>query len=427
MGKKLVLRDQFNVIRSHVDEPEITVITGPRQVGKTTLIRQIMEDIGRGKTAPANLNYFNLDVSQDHRLFLRQENVVSFIKNRIPKEGKLYLFIDEIQRIPNPGIFLKGIYDLSLPVKLVVTGSSSLEIRSKITEPLTGRKRLFTMYPLSLKEYVSYSDTNLYELAVKGDTYAQESMVQHLEDFLLYGGYPKLLFESSGSERIIPLEEIYTSYLDKDVVGLLRVRDPYVFTKFVQILSEEIGSPLNIKGMSEELHIKDDTIRKYITSLEQTFIVRRVPPFFSSTRTEIRKMPKVYFFDNGIRNYAKDGKDMSANSYRNRKDAGFLLENFIFSELVKAEMDDIRYWRTKDGAEVDFIVHKKGMDVPIEIKTTFLHKPEVSRSFYSHLATYTPKHAVIVSFSHYDTVMVHGTEVHYLQPYQLIQFLSQLA
>ncbi|MCX6794065.1 MAG: AAA family ATPase, partial [Candidatus Gottesmanbacteria bacterium] len=96
MGKKLVLRDQFNLIRSHVDEPEITVITGPRQVGKTTLIRQIMEDIGNGKTTPSSLNYFNLDVSQDHRLFLRQENVVSFIKNRIPKEGKLYLFIDEI-------------------------------------------------------------------------------------------------------------------------------------------------------------------------------------------------------------------------------------------------------------------------------------------------------------------------------------------
>jgi len=426
MGKKLVLRDQFSQIRSHVNESEITVITGPRQVGKTTLIRQIMEDIGGGKTPPANINYFNLDVSQDHQLFLRQENVVSFIKNRIPKKGKLYVFIDEIQRIPNPGIFLKGIYDLSLPVKMVVTGSSSLEIRSKIAESLTGRKRLFTMYPLSLKEYVSYFDANLYALAVKGDAHAQASMSHYVDDFLLYGGYPKVLFESGGSERILPLEEIFTSYIDKDIVGLLRVRDPYVFTKFVQILSEETGNPVNIKGMSEELHIKDDTIRKYITSLEQTFIIRRVPPFFGSTRTEIRKMPKVYFFDNGIRNYAKDGKDMSENAYRNRKDAGFLLENFIFSELVKAGMDDIRYWRTKYGAEVDFIVHKKGMDIPIEIKATSSHKPDVSRGFYSHLTTYTPKYAVIVSFSKHDTVKVHGTEVHYLQPYQLIQFLIQL-
>ncbi len=427
MDKKLVSREEFTAIRAHIDEPEITIITGPRQGGKTTIIRQIMEDLGNvNHISPSLLQYFNLDVSQDHRLFSHQEDVVQFIKNRIPEKGKLYLFIDEIQRIQNPGVFLKGIYDLSLPVKLVVTGSSSLEIRSKISESLTGRKRLFTLYPLSVREYVSYFDETIYDLALDGDTFAQESMKHHLEDFLIYGGYPKVLFGSSGDQRILYLEEIYTSYVDKDVVGLLHVRDAYMFTKFVQILSEEIGNPFNVKGTSEELHVKDETIRRYLTSLEQTFIICRVPPFFRSTRTEIRKMPKVYFIDNGLRNYAKDGKDLGIRSFGDRTDAGFLLENFIFSELMKAGMDDIRYWRTKDGAEIDFIIHKKGMDIPIEVKTTSYQKPELSRSFYSHLQIYAPQHAVLVSFSHFDSLKVHGTEVHFLQPYQLVRFLSEV-
>lgn len=427
MDKKIVLRDKFKTIRAHIEEPEITIITGPRQVGKTTIIRQIMEDLGKiNHISASQLQYFNLDVSRDHRLFSHQEDVVQFIKNRMPEQGKLYLFIDEIQRIPNPGIFLKGIYDLSLPLKLVVTGSSSLEIRSKISESLTGRKRLFTLYPLSLKEYVSYFDEAIYDLAVDGDRFAQESMKHYLEDFLIYGGYPKVLVGSAGDSRILHLEEIYTSYVDKDVVGLLHVRDAYVFTKFVQILSEEIGNPFNVKGTSEELHMKDETIRRYLSSLEQTFILRRVPPFFRSTRTEIRKMPKVYFIDNGLRNYAKDGKDLGIRSFAERTDSGFLLENFIFSELIKVGMEDIRYWRTKDGAEMDFIVHKKGMDIPIEVKITSYQKPELSRSFYSYIQTYAPQHAVLVSSSHFDSLNVHGTEVHFLQPYQIVRFLSEV-
>lgn len=427
MYKKLVIRDQFEAIRSHLNEDEVTVITGPRQVGKTTLVKQLMDDLQACSHVPlSQMHYVNFDVATDFRVFSDQTQVISFIKLRQTNTGVFYLFLDEIQRIDNPGVFIKGIYDLHMPVKLVVTGSSSLEIRSKINEPLTGRKRIFKMYPLSFKEYVSWFDERAYEYAVAGDKYARNQMEAFLDGFMRFGGYPKVALGKTSEEKILALEEIFTSYIDKDVVGLLNVRQADVFMNFVRILAEETGSLFNSRNTGSEIHLSYATICRYIQALIQTFIIGRVTPKFSSKRTEIRKMPKLYFIDTGIRNFAVAGKDMISVLSADRGDKGVLMENFVYQELIKAGFDDVHFWRTKDGSEVDFIVRTKGTDIPIEVKSGRLTKPSLSRSFQSYIKMYKPQKAILVSPDHFSSVKFSDTEVHFLLPYEIIKCITDM-
>lgn len=427
MYNKLVVRDQFEAIRSHLDKDEVTVIMGPRQVGKTTIVKQLMEDLQTSSQIPlSQMQYVNYDVTTDFTVFSDQEQVISFLKLRQPKDGMFYLFLDEIQRIDNPGLFIKGIYDLHMPVKLVVTGSSSLEIRSKINEPLTGRKRVFIIYPLSLKEYVSWFDVHAYEYALSGDVYARSRMETFLADHMRFGGYPKVALGQTSEEKIITLEEIYTSYIDKDVVGLLNVKNSDVFMNFVRMLAGEIGNLFNSKNTSSEIHLANATINRYMQALVQTFIIGRLTPRFTSTRAEIRKMPKQYFIDTGIRNFAVAGKDMDHVILQERNDKGAIMENFVYEELIKAGFDDIHFWRTKDGSEVDFIVRKNGMDIPIEVKSGKLDKQTLSRSFQSYIKSYKPKNAVLISLTHFPSLKLSdSTNVHYLLPYELITFLMK--
>lgn len=425
MDKKIVLRDIFPSISSHLEHEEITVITGPRQVGKTTLVRQLMDHLSHNIGVSVDLlHYFNLDIASDQKLFIHQEDTIQFIKNRIPRSGKLYLFIDEVQRLVNPGIFLKGIYDLYLPVKLVVTGSSSLEIRAKTAEPLTGRKRLFFLHPLSFREYMSFWNASLYKLALQGDLFAQEKIKTYLEQYLLYGGYPKVALESVISERLALLHEIYTGYMDKDIIGFFRVKDNYAFMRCVELFAFEIGNLINMKTTSEEIHIKRETLVRYLIALEQTFTVARIRPYAQAIRTEIRKMPKLYFLDTGLRNLTLGEDTVGLSTYQQRNDKGRLLENFVYDEMVKCGTTDINFWRTKDGAEVDFVVRRGGNTIPIEVKSTTFTKQEIPRGLSSFIKLYKPKTAIIISFSHLPPISLHTTTIHYLLPYELPDFFD---
>lgn len=425
MDKKLVQRTIFPEILAHLGKSEITVIVGPRQTGKTTLVNQLKEKLlSDQKISTEQIFYFNLDVVSDRRIFITQEDFIRFVNNHTFKDRLIYIFVDEAQRIHEAGLFFKGVYDLNLPVKLVLTGSSSLEIKSKIAEPLTGRKKLFTLLPFDFEEYLNFYNPNLISFLSSEDSYSVSKIMEVLYRFMIHGGYPKVSLTTNGVEQEGYLEEIFTSYLEKDVVSLAKIKDQYAFSKFVKIIAQEMGNLFNADKTSQELGIKTETVKRYLDILEKTFVVKRIAPYFKSARAEIRKMPKIYYVDSGLRNYTLEGRGFSEPNFLSRNDKGALLEDFVFCELIKKGINDLNFWRTKDGAEVDFIVPVAGDIIPVEVKAVNLSDGELTRSFVSFVEKYQPKIAVIVNLNTQMVRKLGPTEVHYILPYQIASFLS---
>ena len=426
MGKNIVSRQVFPRLVTHLEAPEISVIVGPRQVGKTVLLQQLKTHIVAKMASAQDVYYFNLDIVTDRSIFHHQSDLIDFIRRRTGTNHKTYLLVDEAQRVTNPGLFFKGIYDLELPVKLILTGSSALEIRSQMTEPLTGRKQVFQLFPLSFAEYLEAVEKDLLPYLTQPDMISREKLLRHLDQFQLFGGYPKVVTTDNLEQKSLYLEEIFTSYVEKDVVGFLRIKDAYVFSKFVKVVAQEVGNLFNIEKASQELAIKHQTLKHYLDILEGTFVAERVPPYFHAARAEIRKMSKFYFLDPGIRNFARDGRDFFAKNPKEREDRGSLLENFVFSELKKMELPRVCFWRTKDQAEVDFVLEKKGNLVPVEVKATALTTSAISRSFTSFITRYQPKLGVVVNLALQAEKSVLGTEIHYLLPFELPEFINSL-
>ena len=419
--KNLVQRGIFPKIATHQDAKEITLIIGPRQVGKTTLLSQLKDHLLKQGYSENRILSFSLDLITDRMLFESQTELIRFLKERTGKE-KLFVFVDEAQRVQNAGIFFKGIYDLDLPVKFVLTGSSALEIKSKIHEPLTGRKRIFYLYPLTFQEYISAKEASLVKLIKNKESsaYTKERILEHLSRFLVWGGYPKIALEDNLEAKEQIVREIYSSYIERDIIGFLEIKNTTAFINLVAMLASQVGQLVNTQELSNILNVERKTVEKYIEILEKTFVIERISPFFRNIRKELTKMPKVYFLDAGFRNFAlKDLKD-----FEERHDRGAILENFLFSELRKRTDAPFHFWRTKEKAEVDFVLeHRFGQPIPIEVKATSMKSPEISRSFRSFLNTYQPKRAFVMNLGFKGLKKVESTEVEFILPYEISRIM----
>ncbi|MEK9165917.1 MAG: ATP-binding protein [Patescibacteria group bacterium] len=397
----LIKRDLMPKIIDHLPEKEMTVIIGPRQAGKTTLLEQIQDYlINQQKIDAGQLFYFNLDIARHFSLFDKQENIINFIKDRRQNNQTMYLLIDEVQRIKNEGIFLKGIYDLKLGVKFILTGSSSLEIKSKIQEALTGRKKIFKLLPLKFSEFASYLKPTTWQIICKTKTISEYDFVDWetlINDFAVFGGYPRVVSEQNINKKIELLEELYNSYLEKDIVNLLRVKNTISFNKLVSLLAAQTSRLLNVNELAQNTAVEIKTINHYLSILENTFIIKLIRPFFTNAKKELIKMPKIYFFDNGLRNFA-----LSRFEPLNQKaDKGEVFENLAASELLKIIKPPhaLYYWRSLQKAEVDFVVRKgNGELIPVEVKAEKMTKPAISRSYRSFLASYSPQKGLLVNY-----------------------------
>jgi predicted AAA+ superfamily ATPase len=415
---KYVERQIFSSVAEHLKRPEISIITGPRQTGKTTLLLQLKKNLIESGCPEKRIFFFNLDIIADLELFTSQQKFITFLKERVGKE-KLFVFVDEAQRVENAGIFFKGVYDLKLPVKLVLTGSSTLEIKSGIYEPLTGRKRIFELYPFSFFEQLSYHDPSSARLVSTGEvisSYTRKHVMEYLLSFANWGGYPRVALEPNVAEKKQILKEIFSSYIEKDIIGFLKIKNQHAFVKLVSLLASQIGQLVNIEEVSRTLRIERKTLERYLEFLEKTFVVKLIPPFFTNVRKELTKMNKIYFLDSGFRNFAlRYFADLEI-----RQDRGALLENFVFSEIYKQTDLKIHYWRTKEKAEVDFVIEDyKGTIMPIEVKATALKEPGMTRSFRSFIKKYKPPRAVLVNLSYSGKTRIDKTEVLFIQPYEL--------
>ncbi|GAB3166800.1 ATP-binding protein [Telluribacter humicola] len=351
----MIERALRTVLQKRWDSGKILIVLGPRQVGKTTLLEEMCRTGG-------DYLFFNGDDFDTQAILANMGEVR--LRQLIGSHHTV--FIDEAQRIPEVGLLLKLIHDRIKGVRVVVSGSSALELSSSVSEPLTGRKWEHYLYPISWNELVGHAGY----LAAR----------QQLEPRLVYGMYPEVI-NSLGDEEAV-LRQIASSYLYKDLLNYHGIRKPEMLSKLLVALALQVGSEVSYNELANLLRIDRNTVEQYIGLLEQAFVVFRLPPFSRNVRNEISSSRKVYFYDNGIRNAIIN----NFNPLALRNDTGALWENFLISERMKrneyAGAYGKRYfWRTHAQQEIDYLEEYGGGLHAYEFKWNPQAKARFSRTF----------------------------------------------
>ena len=325
-------------ISKHTFRGQVLIIQGPRQVGKTTLSLEVVKDL---KTK-GEVRIFNCD-DPDHRDILENRGLEALKKT--VGSAKI-VFIDEGQKLSTIGQTLKLLADyFKKSVQVIVTGSSTMNLLDKTQEALTGRKKVYTLYPISLEE-------------VAKNTRIEK---KKLETLLIFGSYPHVVTEHKKEDKIDILKELKTSYLYRDVFDFQGMKNADIFMNLVKALAHQIGNEVSYTELANLLKINRVTVERYIHVLEQSFIVFRLPVFTRNKRRELSKLKKIYFYDVGIRNAIIN----NFNPLDKRDDLGALWENFMVVERMKyREYHHIEanqyFWRTYDGSEVDLVEEREG-------------------------------------------------------------------
>ncbi|MEI7580158.1 MAG: ATP-binding protein [bacterium] len=414
----MIKRKILSQLQEHLLSDQMTIITGPRQVGKTYLMSELQKQLqDQGKKTI----WLNLDNEEDNQRFTSQGDLLAYIELQVGKD-KATVFIDEIQRKENAGLFLKGIFDMNTPYKFVVSGSGSLELKAKISESMAGRKQLFMVNPVSFEEFVNFKTNYQYEDRLLDFFNIEEGKTARLlTEYMVFGGYPRVILAETADLKQNQMQEIYRSYVDRDIHDLLHLEKTDAFNNLLKILASQIGSLVNLTELAGTIGIDVKTIKHYLYYLEQTFLINKVTPFFRNTRSEVTKAPIYYFVDIGLRNWLLGLFGLSEIPI---SISGHLFENLVFN-ILKSQTElsptQIHFWRTKDQAEVDFIL-EKGLEVtPIEVKYTKSSKLDIPRSMRSFISRYKPTNAYIVNNGNEESSeKVENTNIKLLPYYQLI-------
>ncbi|MFA5169279.1 MAG: ATP-binding protein [Candidatus Paceibacterota bacterium] len=338
-----IQRQMQKRIEDSLFKGKIVVIYGARQVGKTTIVKHFQEKY------PDSV-YLNCD-EPDVREALTDASSVE-IKSFIG--DKKLVFLDEAQRVKNIGLSLKLIVENFPEIQVVATGSSSFDLSNQISEPLTGRKYEFLIYPFSMQELsVGQSEADI---------------DRSIENRMIFGMYPEVATKS-GEEQKEALKSIAKSYLYKDVLQYQNIKNPDVLEKLLQALALQMGNEVSYGELAEAIRVDKKTVINYIDILEKAFIIFQLKPFSRNLRNELKKLRKIYFFDNGIRNALVN----NFNPISLRQDVGSLWENFMISERVKFNNNNnidnnIYFWRTHDKKEIDYIEDRGGKLYAFEFK-----------------------------------------------------------
>lgn len=424
-AKKYITREVFDSIINHLDKPEITILTGSRQVGKTVILEQLRDYLINKKGISSDfVFYYNLDLIQDWEIFQSQKEFIEFLKERSEK-NKIYVFIDEAQKVADAAKFFKGVYDSKLNIKLILTGSSSLEIKVKFKETLTGRKRIFQISPFTFLEFLKCKDEFIAKKLEKDERISkidQHRLIDFYKEYIIFGGYPRVVLSQGKAEKINILKEIYSGYVEKDAVGFLEIKNKTAFNRLIKLLAAQIGQLVNIEELAMNLGIDRQSVERYIFALEETFIIKKITPYYTNPRQEIVKAGKIYFLDLGIRNLALE----NFNDTKERADKGSVLENAVFVELFRSldfGMDRLYFWRTKQKAEVDFIIEKGLELLPIEVKFS-LKKENINVGLNNFIKKFTPQKAIVSNLSiNGSNIKKNGTEVNFLYPFKISTYL----
>lgn len=366
------MQEQNNIIKRTVIEDieeylytdDIIVLHGARQVGKTTIlyyIRNILEQEGKS-------TYF-IDLEDSRFVRILDEGVDEFIKH-LQEEGilrnkkRVYVFIDEIQYLASPSQFLKLTADHHKYLKLIISGSSSFAIKTKFKDSLAGRTVNFEIFNLSFKEFLAFSGYIFEE----GKQFTQKKIdeLRNLfKEYILYGGYPKIVLTPEVSKKEKYLQQIIDTYIKKDIRDLADIKDIDKFNKLLEALASQSGQQLNITELSNTTRIAKQTIEKYLFIMENTYIIKLIRPYSGNIRSELFKLPKIYMYDTGL-------MQMLWLKGLQKEIIGNVFETGIFSEIVKKyTQHSVYYWRTTDKKEIDFILRIKNKIIPVEVKLNF--------------------------------------------------------
>ena len=428
---ELIPRKRTSAIVAYLDTPEIILLVGARQVGKTSLLKIIRDHLLAEGIAGQRVYFLNLE---DPLALGYLEGGVRDFLGYLQAIGadlsqKNCVLIDEIQYLSDPTGFLKLIYDEYPQLKLIVSGSSTLEIRQKFRDSLAGRKVIFELYPLDFEEFLIfkgedqlaelYRECGLRRLATRKDSdvaalparFRDRDFYPYYQEFVLSGGYPRLALESNPERKLVYLTDIYNSYIRKDIKDLMRIDHPLAFNNLIRLLAIQSGQMVNLAEIGIALKIARPTLERYLFLLENTFVVHLLPPFFSNRRKEVTKMRKAFFLDTGMRNLLLKRFDF----LEGRQDAGALIENAVFSNLYKNReiLEELHFWRTQSQNEVDFVMWTS-KTIPVEVKFRAMDRPKLPPGIRSFLQRYPSEVAFVLTKDFWGRIQVGETPVFFI-------------
>jgi len=430
--ENLIERKVLKSLKKELNKDEILLLLGPRQAGKSSLEFLLLDFLQKEKVAPNQVFYFDLE---NIIIAERLNSIKDFEKfpQLLKDEGadfnkKIWVFMDEIQYLDHPSSFLKYLYDhYRGNIKFVVCGSSTLEIKKKFTDRLTGRVSTFTIFPLDFLEYLLFKkeenlflkkqEVNLFKIINEGEfslpswyenlkNYFQEAF----EEFAVFGGYPKAALREEQKAKIEDLGNIYSLYVRKDIKDIAHIEDVKGFNNLVGMLAHQIGSLVNESELSIGTGLSRPTIKKYLFLLENTFVYHSLLPFFTNARLEYTKMAKAYFIDSGLRNAVIN----MFQPLTQRPDLGHLVENTILSEIIKnlPFLSEVHFWKSERGSEVDFVIKGENANLfPIEIKYQPFKRAKLPSGIRSFIKRYSPKIAFVVTKDFYFQEKLNSTEI----------------
>lgn len=359
----LFKREIIKEIKKFLSSPDIIVLHGARQVGKTCILKYLQDELNKSQKRTFYIDLEDLRFVE--LLNSGYKELLKYLEERdiLKSKGLLYLFIDEIQYLNNPSNFLKLMHDYcGGKIKLIVSGSSSFEIKAKFKDSLVGRTLNFEIYPLSFKEFLLFKgyEINLYKGIASKTTI--EELQKFYGEYVLYGGYPRIVIEKNVSKKEIYLQQIIDTYIRKDIRDLANIKDILKFNKLLEVLASQSGQLLNIRELSNTAKLSRPTVENYLFLMENTYILKLLYPFSSNLRSELFKTPKIFFYDTGIAH-------LLWLKTLPKTILGNVFETSIFSELVKNKKNtELFFWRTQDKKEIDFIVRKDRKPIPVEVK-----------------------------------------------------------
>jgi len=339
-----VSRNILSALVREFDLPQISILLGPRQVGKTFLLKELARIAAR---RGLRYGYYNLELPSDNAAFNQDEAAIY----RLLTVNVDVVFVDEFHYYPNISKLFKAIYDSGKKVKIFASGSSSIEIHKHLKESLAGRRLITKINPLTLTEYAQKT----------------RNPVRTFNDYLTYGGLPGLINVKSTEDKIRLLNELLETYIQKDIKSLLKEENIRAFNNLLYLLAERQGSLISVHSLANEIGLTSRTVEKYLTLLENTFTCFPLGSYSKNIGNELKKSRKFFLYDFGIRNTLL--KDFSA--VKTRTDRGGINESFVFLNLLwqlKPNME-LKFWRDKSGNEVDFILLHNRQPIPIEVKS----------------------------------------------------------
>ena len=368
-------RKIFQELLKQKDDRKMSFLLGARQVGKTTLLKALYDELCTKQKRKGI--YLDLDIFTNFEKVSSFENLLNFIElNGYQKNKKqfFYLFLDEFQRYTGLSIIMKNVYDNLNNVKIYASGSSSIKIKSQIQESLAGRKRINLIYPLDFEEFLWFKEDNdaIKQFSniprLRGeDLYKVASKLNNLlNEFLVFGGYPEVILKTTPEEKIRVLESIFDLYVKKDLVEYLNIKKIMNVKKLIEYLAINNAQKIKYDEVSQVCQLDYNEVKNYIELIKETYLISILRPFYSNKNKELTKIPKIYYVDNGVRNYFIN----NFNPIHLREDKGYLFEGYVLSEFLKlgVNQEHLKFWQDKNRHEIDIIIDDGKTKIPVEIK-----------------------------------------------------------